>query len=84
MGFKIDTLTAFISVDPRDGAEGLIGLPLPGINALSMPAIAADGVRARELYPIVKQYCQNLRVEFKVIRLGTRTDVTDEFDKLYG
>lgn len=83
MGFKIDTLTAFISVDPRDGAEGLIGLPLPG-SALSMPAIAADGVRAQQLYPLVKQYCQNLRVEFRVIRLGTRTDVTEEFDKLYG
>ena len=27
---------------------------------------------------------QKLVVEFKVIRLGTRTDVTEEFDKLYG
>lgn len=83
MSFKIETLTAFIAIDPVDGDEGLIGLPVPGSQTLTMPAIAADEARATDLYPHVKRYCQHMGVEFKIIRMGDRSDVTESFKKLY-
>lgn len=83
MGFKIETITAFISIDPWDGDEGIIGVPLPGNGSISMPAIAADGDRAKDLYPHVKSYCKAMGVEFRIIRMDIRSDVTDQFKKLY-
>jgi len=83
MNFKIDTLTAFISVDPDSGSEGLIGIPLPGSDALTMPAICGDEDRAKDLYPIVKRYCESVGVSFRVIRLHNRTDVTEEYQNKY-
>jgi hypothetical protein len=81
VGFVIEHLTAFIAVDPNDGDEGLIGLPLPGSNALTMPAIAADDKRAKILYPLVERYCTAIGVKFRVIRLHSRTDVTKEYEE---
>ena len=83
MSFKIEHLTAFISVD-SDGEEGLIGIPVPGSDALCIPAIAADDRRAKDMYPIVKSYCDAMRVEFRVILLDMRTDVTEIYKEKYG
>lgn len=82
MGFKIKRLFAFVSIDP-DGDEGLIGIPLPGSKTLTMPAIAADERRLEVIYPEVKRLCDKLGVKFRVIQLGTRTDVTEEIHNLY-
>ena len=83
MGFKIETITAFIAVDPRDGDEGIIGLPVPGSAAMSMPAIAADGTRAMAIYPMVRQYCEAMGVKYRIIRMSTRADVTEDFEKMF-
>jgi len=82
MSFKIETITAFIAIDKESGDEGVIGLPVPGSHTLSLPAIAADWDRAKDLYPHVKRYCHQFGVEFKVIRMHGRTDVTEDFKKV--
>lgn len=80
MGFKIEQVSIFIAVG-EDGDEGVIGIPMPGSNTMSFPAVAADETRAKELYPVVKRYCDRMGIDFKVIHLSTRTDVTHEYEK---
>ena len=80
MGFKIESLTAFIAID-KDGDEGLIGIPAPGSGAFCMPAVAADEERVKAIYPIVKDFMDRMGKEFRVIRLETRTDVTKDYEK---
>lgn len=79
MAFKIESVTAFVSVDSADGDEGIIGIPM-GEQGI-MPAIAADEKRLKQLYPLIKRYCDNCDINYRIIRLHERTDITDEFIK---
>jgi hypothetical protein len=81
MGFVIEKITAFVAIDPNDGNEGIISLPIPGGTELTIPAIAADPARAESLYPIIKHYCDAMNVEFKVVQFSTRTDVSEKWEK---
>lgn len=79
MAFKIGTITAFVAVDSKDGDEGIIGIPDPSGSLCTIPAIAADEDRLKQLYPIIDLFCKNYNITYRVIRLSTRTDITQEF-----
>jgi hypothetical protein len=80
MSFKIEKLTAFVSVG-EDGEEGIIGGMLtPG---QWMPFIGADEQRIAQLYELTVEMCQNTGTKFKVLQFDNRVDVTEEIIKKY-
>ena len=83
MSFVIKKIWAFVAIDPEDGDEGIIGLNIPGTRSLSIPAIGADWTRVREIYGVVEQQMRHHKdIQWRVIELSTRRDVTDEVKDL--
>lgn len=72
-GFRIKSISAFISVDPNDGDEGIIGTRAP--DGSMMPMIAADEDRLNSLRPIAEQMAAHLPHEVKLVRFTNREDV---------
>lgn len=73
MNFKIEKITAFISI-ADDGDEGVIGF----LNGDSwMPLICADHQRVNQMYPIAEKICKEAGKEFRVIQFTTRADITE-------
>lgn len=73
---RIDAIWAFVSVDPRDGNEGVLGAPLMGPGSL-VPLIAADEVRLRELEPIAKAMAKRGGIKVRLVRFHQREVVRE-------
>jgi len=74
---QITELWAFVSVDPRDGNEGLIGMPTP--HGMS-PMICADKERLACLAPLAKRLARDFYPDctVKLIRLSNRQVVIED------
>lgn len=68
---RITELWAYVSVDPSDGNEGVIGAPIPGIG--HMPMVGADEQRMKSLRPFIEKL--KGEVPIKLIRFTHREDI---------
>jgi hypothetical protein len=75
MSFRIESISAFISVGPDD-EEGVIGAPI-GPQGEMVPLIAADETRLRQLAPVALAMAQQYHMRIKLIRFTNREEVSD-------
>lgn len=80
-GFVIETLHAFVSVDPKDGEEGVIGM-FTGVGWL--PLISADEERFVQYIKMADDMCKQHGIQYKILRFDNRADVTEEMKAKYG
>lgn len=73
---QIDSIWAFVSVDPRDGNEGVIAAPLMGPDSL-VPLIAADEARLRDLWPWARKIAKQAQIPVRLVRFHHREVVDD-------
>lgn len=77
MGFELQTLTAFVAVDPANGDEGIIGRTLP--NGVMMPMIGADQARIESLKPEAAQIAKMTGQTVRMIRFTGR-EILEELE----
>ena len=69
---RIDQMFAFVSVDPQDGNEGVLGFQTPDGW---MPMVGADMSMVDKLKPMAERIARETGIEVKLINLSTRTEV---------
>lgn len=72
--FRIETLTAFVAVDPDDNSEGVISMMNPA-TGLHEPLIGADEERIRCQRPYAEQAAKAAGIEVKLVRFGQREEL---------
>lgn len=70
-GFKIESISAFISVD-ENGEEGILAQKIGGSW---MPFIMADETRLLEMKPLAESIAQKQPQPIKLVRFTHRVDV---------
>jgi hypothetical protein len=73
VGFKIESIWAFLATHPDDQDEGIVALMTP--NGGAMPAIAADQERLDLLRPRMRQLAEAMPNRIKLVRFDHRTDM---------
>lgn len=73
---QIDAIWAFVSVDPHDGNEGVLGAPLMGPGSL-VPLIAADEARLRDLEPWAQAMAKAGGIKVRLVRFHQREVVRE-------
>lgn len=73
MGFRIETLTAYVAVDPADGDEGVVGHRMP--DGTTMPLIGADETRIKDLRPYAEAVAAATGQQIKLVRFSVREDL---------
>jgi hypothetical protein len=71
-GFKIESIHAFVAVDPVDGDEGVMAFY--SANG-PVPMIAADKRRLDELRPLAERLAEEAGLEVRLLRFDKRTTV---------
>jgi len=71
---KIDTITAFVSVN-EEGHEGIMAFRG---NVGMIPMVCADEERALSLIPIANELSEHAGVKYRVVQFSIRTDITEE------
>lgn len=72
MGFKIQSLWAFVSVDPKDGEEGVVAsLGKEGWR----PMVGADEARVKSLWPLALDIEKKSGVPVKLLRFTSREEI---------
>jgi hypothetical protein len=66
---QINSIWAFVALDPDDGNEGIIGMSTP---AGMMPMIASDKVRLDELTPIAEHVAAVSGRDVKLVKFSRR------------
>jgi hypothetical protein len=74
-GYRIKEIWAFLSVDPRDNAEGIMGAHEPGQGWI--PFVCADEARVRSLRPMAIAMAKASRLGVKLVKFSVRTDVEE-------
>jgi hypothetical protein len=74
---KIESIRACISVDPKDGDEGIMGCRLP--DGTWMPLIASDNVRFEFIVDMAEKIKTATGIDYKVINFSTREDVSAQY-----
>jgi hypothetical protein len=72
--FRIQTLTAFIAIDPGDNSEGVVSKMDP-VTGLHEPLIGADEERIRCQRPYAEQVAKAAGIEVKLVRFGQREEL---------
>jgi hypothetical protein len=67
---QINSVYLYVSVDPEDGNEGVVGAPFAGMGCL--PLIAADEARLSQLTPIAEKMAKMGKMKIQLIRLSHR------------
>ena len=70
---RIDEIWAFVSVDPEDNTEGIVGVP--HVLGGTVPMIGADEARLKGLLEQVQWIANASGMEIKLIKLSTRTEL---------
>jgi len=71
---RIEALWAFLSVDPKDGNEGVIAAPLQ-IGMVSLPLIGSDEQRVKSLLPIARQIAKHQGIRVRLVKFTTREEI---------
>lgn len=72
---RIDSIHAFLSVDPEDGCEGVIAITDPFLG--SMPLIAADDTRLKALWPIAERTARKAGITVRLVKFSTREVIAE-------
>jgi hypothetical protein len=72
-GFRIQSLTAYVAVDPADDSEGVVGHLLA--DGTTMPLIGADEKRLEDLRPYAEHVAQMTGQTIKLVRFSVREDL---------
>lgn len=73
---RIDTIWAFVSVDPEDNTEGVIAGPLLGPGSV-IPFIAADEARLASLRPLAQKFAKQLGRPVRLLKFSIREVIED-------
>jgi hypothetical protein len=68
---RIDKVWMFVSVD--DEGEGIVAYPMANMG--SVPLVAADEARLKDLKILAKRMSKNYGIRIRLIELSTRTEV---------
>jgi hypothetical protein len=71
---RIDSIWAFVSVDPQDGNEGVCAFQ---IGQHMMPMIAADPKRLKALTPLAESLALRTGMKIKLVRFTAREEVRE-------
>lgn len=71
-GFRIQTLSAFIAVDPKDGDEGVVAAHIDGVW---YPLTCADQARIDSLRPHAQDIARATGITIKLVEFSVRRDV---------
>jgi hypothetical protein len=69
---EIQSISAFLVLDPADNNEGIIACDLPGSRGMPMPLIGADAERIESLRPIAQQIANVKGVPVRLVRFSVR------------
>lgn len=69
---KIEHMWAYLSVDPTDGNEGVIGMTTP---AGWMPFVCADMDRVKSLRPFAEEIAKYRKMTVRLAKFTVREDV---------
>lgn len=72
---SIEQVFLFVSVDAKDGNEGVVGAPLGPVGC--MPMVAADEKRLAQLIPMAEAIAKATNVKIRLIRLSHREVVQE-------
>jgi hypothetical protein len=72
VNFRIETLHAFVSVDPDDGDEGVIAMMR---NGQWIPLVAADERRLEQYRRFAQEIAQMSGRSIRVLRFEVRVDL---------
>ena len=78
-GFKIQSITAFISVGP-DGDEGVLAMSM---NGVMMPLVCADAVRVAAMLPMAEKIKKESGFDYKIVRFTCMIDITEETRNMF-
>jgi hypothetical protein len=67
---SIESVYMYVSVDPDDGNEGIVGAPLEPVGC--MPMVAADEKRLAQLTPIAEEIAKRYKMKIRLIKLSHR------------
>jgi hypothetical protein len=67
---RIDTVTAFVIVDPADDTEGVPAVLLA--DGTVMPMLAADPARVASLRPVAERWAKANGVRIEMVRFTRR------------
>lgn len=70
---RIETVYAFVALDPADNTEGVIAVTTPG--QMMMPLIGADLEMVEKLRPIAKATAQTTGATVTLLHFTTRTEI---------
>jgi hypothetical protein len=70
---RIESISAFLSVDAEDGNEGIVGSMTP--NGMWMPLVAADETRLQCLMPFVQKIANEIGRPIRLVRFTKREEV---------
>lgn len=62
---SVEEMFAFVTTDPEDNSEGIIGAE---VNGELMPLVGSDTTRIKELLPMAKKICEHLGSEVRIIK----------------
>jgi hypothetical protein len=71
---RIDEMYAFVTVDPADHTEGIIGFNTP---TGWMPMVGADTARVEYLVPLAQEMATSLGTPIHVLRFTVREEVME-------
>jgi hypothetical protein len=73
MAYKIETLSAYVTVDDN-GEEGICAFRDPGSNMM-MPMVCADNIRIQLFEPIAREMSLATGKTIKLIRFSQREEI---------
>ena len=71
MTTRIDSIYAFVTVDPLDNTEGVMAFQ--SRDGMWMPMVCADAARVDSLRPIALTMAKQLKVTVTLVHFTTRT-----------
>jgi len=79
MALKIESMYAFIAIDPRDGDEGVIAFQTP--SGMMMPMIGADMARVKSLIPMAEAIAKQTGIDYEIRYFVLDSAYSGESDK---
>lgn len=73
MSLRIESMYAFVTVDPDDDTEGIIGFSSP--DGQWLPMVGADMERVEQLRPIATSIARQTGREVRVVHFTERVEV---------
>lgn len=73
MSFRITELWAWVTIDPDDDEEGVVGFTSP--DGLMMPLIMADKARLHSIRHVAEGIARHSGKTLKLIRVSVREDI---------